>query len=123
MRTGPLRNSVTKSHGLADFYGEYAEALGITIDEASYSDWFHNYYFWLHWGQYSSSTTPADVAELKNIVVAFYELPAVRYSWDHSPFGRPNLDPKFVEWVDRVLSEALRGMPAARSRSESPSKS
>ena len=103
-----LRNSITKSHGLASFYEASAEELAISPDEASYTDWFNNYYFWLHWGQYSSSTTPADLAELSNIVTAFYQTPAVRYSWDHRPFGKPNLDPEFVTFADRTLSDASK---------------
>ena len=95
-----LANSVMKSQKNEEYYAQFASALGISFDDASRSDWFHLYYFWLHWGQYSSSKTEEDLAELSNVTRAFYRIPAVRYSWDHSPFAKPVLDPAFINFVD-----------------------
>jgi hypothetical protein len=103
-----LANSVSKSHGLGPYHEAYAAQFGVAPAEAGRSDWFHVYYFWLHWGQYASSTSAKDIAELKNLVTAFYQLPAVRYSWDHSPYAKPVLDPEFVEFVDHTLSISAR---------------
>ncbi|MFK8049606.1 MAG: hypothetical protein AB8B81_14365 [Halioglobus sp.] len=101
-----LANSVMKSHKTEDYYTHFASTLDISFDDASRSDWFHVYYFWLHWGQYSSSKTEEDLAELSNVIRAFYGIPAVRYSWDHSPFSKPVLDPAFVNYVNQILSGA-----------------
>jgi len=98
-----LLDSVTKSHGLAPFHEAYAEQLGTTPAEAARSDWFHVYYFWLHWSQYASVTSAKDIAELENLVAGFYQIPAVRYSWDHSPYAKPILEPEFVGFVDQIL--------------------
>jgi hypothetical protein len=48
------------------------------------------------------------MAELTNLVSTFYQIPAVRYSWDHSPYAKPILDPEFVEFVDNTLSIASK---------------
>jgi hypothetical protein len=103
-----LLNSISKSHGLAPFHEAYAAQLGTTPDEAARSDFFHVYYFWLHWGNFASITSPKDMAELTNVVSTFYQIPAVRYSWEHSPYAKPILDPEFVEFVESTLSNASK---------------
>ena len=108
-----LLSSVAKSHAHTLYHKAYAEEFDLDPDEAGRSDWYHCYFFWLHWGQYSSSTTPQDLAEITNIVTGWYQIPAVRYSWDHSPFAKPSLDPTFVDFVEDVLSNAAKPPPAA----------
>jgi len=98
-----LATSVINSHKTEAYYTEFASKLDVSFDDASRSDWFHLYYFWLHWGQYSSSKTQDDLTELSNVIRAFYSIPGVRYSWDYSPYAKPVLDPAFVRYVDQVL--------------------
>ena len=100
-----LMEGIARSHGVEAYYRGYAETIGVSVEEAARVDWWHLYYFWLHWGQYASSTTEEDLRELANVVRAFYSAPAVDYSWRHSPFARPMLDPTFVAFVEKVLAE------------------
>jgi len=59
----------------------------------------------MHWGQFSSSTSPEDLAEIENVVSGYYRNPAVRHSWDHSPYGKPLLDHRFVEFVENAIAD------------------
>jgi hypothetical protein len=101
-----LSHTVAKAHGLAPFHEAFAEEFGLTSDEAARADWVHSYYFWLHWGQYGSSSTAADLSELSNVIEHFYSKPAVKYSWDNSPYGKPIFESGFVDFVDKTLSDA-----------------
>ena len=103
-----LMKSVSKAHGLAPFHEAYAQQFETTPDEAARADWFHVYYFWVHWGQFSSSTTRKDLSEIANIVTNFYQMPPIRYSWDHSPWANPLLDPEFVEFGENTLAIASK---------------
>ena len=102
-----LRN-MNKAQGITPYYESYAEQFDLDADQAGSVDWVHCHTFWMHWGQYSSSTSPGDLDEIANIVSGFYRNPAVRYSWDHSPFAKPMLDPNFVEFVEHVLKTKER---------------
>ncbi len=99
-----LRNSVMKAYGTAPYYKEMARVLDVTIDDAARTDYQNCYLCWLHWGQFASTTDPQDLQELKNIMRT-YLIPALKYSWDNSPWAKPSLDPKFVTFVDAVLAE------------------
>jgi hypothetical protein len=90
----------------APYYEGYAEEFGISVQNAARADYLNLYYFWLHWGQYASSHTAKDLRELRNLVENFYRMPPVRYSWEHSPWARPILEPDFVAFVDGVLAES-----------------
>ena len=104
-----LLNSISKSHGLAPFHEAYAAHLGTSPRcSRSFRLVGHVYYFWLHWGNFASVTSPKDMAELAHVVSTFYQIPAVRYSWEHSPYAKPVLDPEFVEFVERTLSNASK---------------
>ena len=61
------------------YYEAYAEALEITADDAARSDWTHAYFFWLHWGQWSTNSDDAGKAELEHMIRSYYTVPAVRY--------------------------------------------
>ena len=100
-----LRNSVIKAYGFTPYYEEMARVLDITFDDAARADFQNNVYFWLHWGQFASTTDPQDLEELKG-VLRTYSLRGLNYSWEHSPFAKPALDPKFVEFVDAAIAEA-----------------
>ena len=85
------------------FHERYAEAFGVRIDQAQRAEYYCEYFFWLHWGQFASSNEERDLAELRNIANSFYRIPYVRYSWDHSPYVKSLLDPSFVRFIDGVL--------------------
>ena len=77
----------------------------ITADSASH------YYFWLHWGQFASSKNEADLEELQNVVNGYYRIPYVNYSWENGPYAKLLLEPRFVEFVDRILAEPNASPP------------
>ena len=99
-----LRNSVIKAYGMAPYYEEMARVLDITFDDAARADFQNNIYFWLHWGQFASTTDPQDLEELKNVLHT-YSIPGLKYSWENSPFAKPVLDAKFVKFVDAAIAE------------------
>ena len=84
---------------------ELSTRLGISADEASRVDMYASYWFWLHWGQYASSTSDEDINELENLVNTFYRFPFMQACWELSPAAKPILDPKFVAFVDNVLAD------------------
>lgn len=99
-----LRNSMTKTYGLQSWYEQFANAFDVSPDDASRCDVMHLYWFWLHWAQWGSTNDAQGLEELTNIVRSFYATPAIKYSWDHSPFAKPILEPGFVQFVDAVLA-------------------
>lgn len=100
------REGIIKGSETEPYYEAYAQTFGITVQNAGRGDYANLYYFWLHWGQFASSHTARDFRELRNLVNTFYRVPAVRYSWDHSPWAKPLLEPEFVAFVDEVLAES-----------------
>jgi hypothetical protein len=100
-----LSQSLARTLGNEDWYGEYAQRFGVSLDDALRTDWHNIYYFWLHWGQFGSSKTDEDQRELENIIARFYANPAVRHSWDQSPWGKRVFAPEFVSFVDAILAE------------------
>ena len=99
-----LRKSVTKAYGFDDYYETMAADLNLSTDEAARADMHSASYFWLHWGQFASTTNEADLEELRQFLRA-YTIPGFRYSWDNSPFAKKSMDPRFVEFVDTTLAE------------------
>ena len=99
-----LRNSTMKTYGFAPYYKEMARVLDVTIDDAARTDYQNCYFFWLHWGQFASTTDPQDRQELKNIMRT-YSIPAMKYSWENSPYARRALDPEFVKFVEAATAE------------------
>ncbi len=95
--------SLSKAEGVTPYFESYAEKFDIDEGEAGAVNWMHCYTFWMHWGQYSSSTSPEDLAEIANVVSEYYRNPAVRFSWDHSPYAKPMLDRRFVEFVEDAI--------------------
>jgi len=86
-------------------YQAIANDLDISIDEAIQADFISLYWFWIHWGQYVSITTPEDRAELEHIITQFYSVPPGSVSWKRSPFGRDFLDERFVQFVGDTLAK------------------
>jgi hypothetical protein len=99
-----LRKTMGKGLKVQDYYAEIAPKLGLSLEEAEQFDWGIAYYFWLHWGQYASTTTESDMHELESIVAAFYTHPSVRLCWEKTPWGKPLLEDRFVNFVDGILA-------------------
>lgn len=95
--------SLSKAEGVTPYFESYAKKFDLDVDEAGAVNWLHCYSFWMHWGQYSSSTSPEDLEEIANVVSVYYRNPAVRFSWDHSPYAKPMLDQRFVEFVEHAI--------------------
>ena len=100
-----LRENLTKGLQLSDYYNEIASNLNMSSDEAASFDWAMLYWFWLHWGQYASTTKESDVEELRNVISGFYRNPGVRVCWEKSPWARPVLEKDFVNFVDEILAQ------------------
>ena len=84
------------------FIEEVARRLEITIDEATQINCSAHYWFWLHWGQWSTTTEARDRAELKNMVQKFYTKPHIRIIWEAN---RSGLDASFTKFVDDAIAE------------------
>ena len=103
-----LRENLTKGLQLSDYYNEIASNLNMSSDEAASFDWAMLYWFWLHWGQYASTTKESDVEELRNVISGCYRNPGVRVCWEKSPWARPVLEKDFVNFVDEILAQDLK---------------
>lgn len=100
-----VRIANTKAWGLQGLYEEMGEEYGLTADEAGVLDHCHSYWFYLHWGQFTSTTEERDLQELRHMIKNFYTIPWVRASWERSPAVKPLLDAPFVEFVEEILQE------------------
>jgi hypothetical protein len=104
-RNDALRMTQTKNWGLESYYIELAELLGSSIEEATRVDWGNCYYFWMYWGQYSSTTEERDLKELENVIAALCSTPGMKLSWETSPLNRPLLQEDFVTFVDGIVAK------------------
>lgn len=100
---GELGDILTKGFKTTDYYDQLSKELDMSSQEAARFDWAMLYWFWLHWGQFSSTTSDADLAELRHLIGYFYSHPSVRYCWENSPWARPALETEFVQFVDEIL--------------------
>ena len=100
-----LRENLTKGLLLSDYYSEIASKLNMSSNEAASFDWAMLYWFWLHWGQYASTTKDSDVEELRTVINGFYRNPGVRLCWEKSPQARPVLEEDVVKFVDEILAK------------------
>ncbi len=101
-----LRTLQTLDWGLEPYYAQKAEELGLTLKEVTKIDWGHGYYYWMWWGQYSSTTEKRDLEELGNIITKLGALPGMKKHWEESPLSRPLLDTKFVAFVDDIFAKS-----------------
>jgi hypothetical protein len=100
-----LRNGQVRHWGLEEYYEKLAAELEITSTEASRNEWADNYYFWMYWGQWAATNDPTDLQELEHIIKSIFSLPGTRRTWDSSPVGKVLMDERFVQFVDRLLTE------------------
>ena len=97
----------------AAFIEGYVAEFGVSQEQAASVDAQNQYYFWLHWGQYASTKTSADLEELRNLVAGYYSVPYVNYSWRNSPYAKSLLEPRFVAFVDEILAQSGGASPPA----------
>ena len=91
-----------------DYFRGFAEVFGVTVEEAIQVDSQSHYYFWLHWGQFASTQNAEDVEEFRNLVRGYYTVPFVKYVWEHSPYAKLLLEPRFVSFVENELAAMER---------------
>ena len=95
---------LNQAEGRTSYFESYAAKFGLDAEQAGAVSWVHCYTFWMHWGQFSSSTNAEDIAELENVVAEYYRNPAVRFSWDYNPYAKPMLDQRFVRFVEQAIA-------------------
>ena len=94
-----------KSSGLKSEYERLGEELNLNADGAIQVDNMCQSWMWLHWGQYKSIKTNADLKELENIVSVFYSAPPMLNCWRKSPYGKAVFDAEFVKFVEAAISK------------------
>ena len=109
MQNPKLRESVWSAYGTggAQYLQALAEQTGGSVEDAAQIDLYTQYYLWLHWGQFSTTMTPADERELRNIAAALYNVPAIRYAWENGPGTKAVMDADFAAFIDSVLEEPI----------------
>ena len=97
----------------AEWTAEISRRMEISVEDANLLQSETLYWFWLHWGQWNTSTEQKDIEELINMIKRFYTLPWVRLVWEGH---RGWLDARFEAFVDDVLAEADATPPAEPDR-------
>jgi hypothetical protein len=97
-----LRATIGKTMGGG---GNLATRLGVNEDEAHQVFLVSAYWWYLHWGQWASSKSQADVDELSTMVREFYTSPMMRIIWE-TPGATRALDQGFVRFVNDCLASA-----------------
>ena len=100
-----LRKNWVQAGNLDNDYAQLADHLGVDSDAAAQLDWLVVSWVWLHWGQYHSTTTKADLAELEQLIGVFYSMPPISTIWYHSPYPKGLADPEFVRFVEKAVSK------------------
>ena len=94
---------ICKAYGVEEFYERYGKEFELSGEEAARLDFIHQFFFWLHFGQYASTNDAHGIEELKHLIGNFYNVNAVNYSWENSPFGKAFMDPNFVKFADEQV--------------------
>lgn len=95
-----------KSSGLKSVYESLGTEMNISADSAIQVDNMCQCWMWLHWGQYKSIKTRADLEELENIVSVFYSVPPMLNFWRKSPYGNKVFDEDYVRFVEGAISKS-----------------
>jgi hypothetical protein len=93
-------------NGNDSYYETLAADMNLSAVDAKRADIENIYWFWLHWGQFSSQSSSEDLEELAHTIGMFYQLPIMQYSWKKSPWAKPLLGDKFIEFVDESIKIA-----------------
>ena len=96
-------NTEASSPAWKSMLQDYADAWGVSFDDAAIVAWTHATYIWTHWAQWRAMKTKQDEVELKNIVKVYYSMEPMASDIRH-PTARALYDPDFIEWVDGVLN-------------------
>ena len=96
-----------KGHRIESFVEAFGNAFDLPPEEAARLDVMHQYFFWLHYGQFASTNDKKSAKELAIVVVTFYNVPSIRYSWENSPYGKSFMDPEFVSFIDGIAGHTL----------------
>ena len=91
---------------------EIARRMEVSEEAASQLQSSANYWFWLHWGQWSTTMEERDRSELKGMIGRFYTLPHIRLIWEAQ---RGGMDASFTEFVDATIAEVDAGQAEGRS--------
>ena len=94
-----------KASGLRSAYEMLGTEMNVSADGAIQVDNMCQCWMWLHWGQYKSIKTQADLQELESIVSVFYSVPPMLNCWRKSPYGREVFDRDFVQFVEAAISK------------------
>ena len=86
-------------------YERLAERLGVNVDGAVQLDWIVTSWVWLHWGQYHSTTTKADINELEHLIGVFYSMPPISTIWKYGPYPKGLADEQFANFVETAVSK------------------
>jgi hypothetical protein len=98
-----LRRSLIRTFKTDDYYKEFATRFDVDSIDTERVDFVAHYYFWLHWGQYNTTSTEKDLEELRHIIGGLYSLPAINYAWNNSPYGKQEFEEDFVRFVDSII--------------------
>jgi hypothetical protein len=94
-----------KANGWDVWYHQLAEEFGLKDEDAAKADSLNNYWFWLHWGQFSSTNNKKDLSELGQAIGRFYQSPFIRFAWENSPFAKPLFGEDFIKFVDMHIQK------------------
>jgi hypothetical protein len=100
-----LNQSNIAANGWISWYQELAANRSITVEEAMRADAMSTYWFWLHWGQFTSTNNREDLLELGDTIGKFYQAPAIKYSWEKGPFSKPLLSKEFIVFVEKYMAK------------------
>jgi len=103
-----LMDAWVRAEGSVSQYEQLAEKLGLDLPEAIMLESQCQGWWWIHWAQWASITTDADLEELKHLIAEFYTVPPMLTTWTHGHNARL-LDPGFQDFVNDVIRERLKG--------------
>ena len=98
-------SAFVKANQTEPYYTAIARDLNLTHEEALQVDSMCLYWFWLHWGQFSSLTLAEDLQGLSQTVGKFYQARSLRYSWENSPYAKALFEDKFINFVEESMAK------------------
>jgi len=116
-----MRRRWVKFNDMESHYEEMGAQFDGSIEDASANDCMNAYWFWLHWGQFSSTTDKKDLDDLKLVIHPYAYSPSMTYSWEHSVFAKSSFDNGFRCFVEATMKE-YRESPGAATAAEPPNK-
>ena len=102
-----MLSALIKGHRMEGYFEAFGKEFELSPEEAARLDFMHQYFFWLHYGQYASTNDEKSTDELRKLAKTFYNIPSIRYSWENSPYGKTFLEPNFVTFIDEIAGETF----------------